>query len=277
MLDAGIDALTSPTLKHLRERWWNDEFTEFLVETLRPKPGRRILDVGSGAGAAEVSISRQHISQIELYGVDLRHAEVAAAVRETASHNERAHFAAADACRLPFPDAAFDSTFCVAVLQHIGDVGGAIGEMARVTRTTGRVVVVEPDNAARYFYSSRPAGTRALALAAKFFAAAAPEGTELAIGPKVPELLAAHHVDPIAVRLFPVSSQRLGAPSADVWAARRAAVTGLMTGASDAVQSAGRDYLAALDEYERDARSTPGIFVEIQHTMLFATVGQKNL
>ena len=37
-----IDAFVSPTLKHLRERWWDDEFTEFLVETLKPRPGNRI-------------------------------------------------------------------------------------------------------------------------------------------------------------------------------------------------------------------------------------------
>ena len=241
MLHATIDALTSPTLKHLREQWWNDEFTAFLVETLRPKPGKRILDVGSGAGAAEVSISRQHISQLQLYGVDLRHAEVAAAVRETASHNERAHFAAADACRLPFADAAFDSTFCIAVLQHIADPAAAVAEIARVTRPSGRIVIVEPDNAARYFYSSRPAGARAFALAAKFFAAAAPEKTELAIGPKVPAMLAANGVDPIAVRLFPVSNQRLGAPSAEIWKARRAAVTQLISAGNATVQAAGRE------------------------------------
>ena len=43
---AAIDALTSPTLKHLREAWWDGQFTEFLAETLKPKPGNRILDVG---------------------------------------------------------------------------------------------------------------------------------------------------------------------------------------------------------------------------------------
>ena len=41
-----IDALISPTLKYLRERWWNDEFNDFLTETLRPRAGNRILDVG---------------------------------------------------------------------------------------------------------------------------------------------------------------------------------------------------------------------------------------
>ena len=35
MVQPSIDALRSPTLKHLRERWWDDEFTEFLTETLR--------------------------------------------------------------------------------------------------------------------------------------------------------------------------------------------------------------------------------------------------
>src|SRR5262245_19935359 len=153
-----IDALTSPTLKHLREHWWNDDFTEFLTETLRPRPGNRILDVGCGAGAAEVSIGRLHISQIRLYGVDLRVDEVIAAKRAAAAHNLLARFAAGDACRLPFADKSFDSTYCVAVLQHVRDVETAVREFARVTSPTGRIVAVEPDNSARYAFSSAPSG-----------------------------------------------------------------------------------------------------------------------
>ena len=42
----GLDALTSLTLKHVRDRWWNDAFGEFFEQALRPKPGKRILDVG---------------------------------------------------------------------------------------------------------------------------------------------------------------------------------------------------------------------------------------
>ena len=67
-----IDALTSPTLKNLRERWWDDEFTAFLAETLRPRAGNRILDVGCGPGAGEVGIGRLRVSQIQLYGIDVR-------------------------------------------------------------------------------------------------------------------------------------------------------------------------------------------------------------
>src|SRR5262245_32008503 len=53
---ATIDALTSPTLKHLREAWWDDVFTEFVTETLKPRSGNRILDVGCGEGLAEVAL-----------------------------------------------------------------------------------------------------------------------------------------------------------------------------------------------------------------------------
>src|SRR5262249_52369460 len=134
------------------------DFTEFLTETLRPRPGNRILDVGSGTGGAEVSIGRLHISQVRLFGVDLKADEVAIAAREVAAHNINARFAAGDACRLPFRDKSFDSTYCVAVLQHIGDVKLAVSEFARVTRGGGRIVAVEPDNAARYAYASVPSG-----------------------------------------------------------------------------------------------------------------------
>ena len=32
-----LDALTSATLKHVRDEWWDEAFTTFLVERLRPR------------------------------------------------------------------------------------------------------------------------------------------------------------------------------------------------------------------------------------------------
>src|SRR6185369_8073802 len=138
-----------------------DEFTEFLAETLRPRAGNRILDVGCGEGLAEVSLGRQHISQIRLVGIELAVSKVVAALKETKSHNQRVGFAAADACCLPFRAGAFDSLYCVAVLQHIADAGAAVAEFARVTVRSGRILAVEPDNAARYLFSSIRAGATA--------------------------------------------------------------------------------------------------------------------
>jgi SAM-dependent methyltransferase len=274
-----VDALTSPTLKHLREHWWNDRFTEFLAETLRPRPGNRILDVGCGEGEAEVAIGRLQISQVRLVGVDLVPSKAAAAKRATESHNQKVSFAAGDAARLPFTDGTFDSTFCVAVLQHVPRGADAAAEIARVTAGGGRVVIVEPDNAARYVYSSLPSGERAFAAAARFFAAVAGtrgEATDPSIGPKVPMLLAAARIEPLAVRLFPVCHVQLGCPREEVWTWRRAAVDRALTpDAAPEVRASGQAYLEALDAYRDESQAAAKQCVEIQHTTLFATVGQK--
>jgi ubiquinone/menaquinone biosynthesis C-methylase UbiE len=279
-MTATIDALTSPTLKHLRERWWNDEFTEFLTETLRPRPGNRILDVGCGEGTAQVKLGRLHVSQLRLFGVDLMIERVMVARYETTSHNQRVGFASADACHLPFRDGAFDSTFCVAVLQHIGDVDAAIQEFARVTAVNGRVLAVEPDNDSRYWYSAAPAGVSAFEVATRFFgalAAARGDVTDPKVGPRLPTLFAAHGIEPLAVRMFPVSQTQLGPHDEAVWQRRRDTVAQAIDHApTDAVRAIGREYLQVLDAYAAEARQAGPSFIEIQNTMLFATVGQKS-
>lgn len=276
-----IDVLISPTLKYLRECWWDDEFTEFLAETLRPRPGNRILDVGCGEGLAEVHIGRLQVSQLRLIGIDLMLERVMIARSETAAHNQRVGFATADACALPFRDRAFDSTFCVAVLQHVVDVDAAVRECARVTVPGGRVLAVEPDNAARYGYASTPAGRRAFELSARFFSAlvqARGDADAVAVGPTLPTLFARHGIEPIDVRLFPASKTQLGAPPADVWTRRRAAVEQAVEAApTDRTRTLGREYLDALDAYAREAQQAGSAFVEIQNTMLFATLGQKSV
>jgi SAM-dependent methyltransferase len=279
-MHADMDALTSATLKHVRERWWNDEFTEFLAETLRPRAGNRILDVGCGEGTGEISIGRLHVSQLQLVGIDLVVEKAIAARKTTAGHNMRVKFAAGDARRLPFKDAVFDSTYCVAVLQHVRDVDAAAREFARVTVGGGRVVAVEPDNAARYFYSSTPWGQRASQAAAQLFAAVADargDATDASIGPKLPAIFARHGIEPIDVRLFPVSQIQLGALPEAVWAERRARVERTISEAKTFdVSTLGREYLVVLDAYHSEAKQAGASFIEIQNTLLFATVGQRS-
>lgn len=279
-MTSDIDILTSPTLKYLRERWWDDAFTDFLAETLRPRPGNRILDVGCGEGLAEVRIGRLHVSQLRLFGIDMMIERVMVARREMAAHNQRVGFATADASHLPFRDHVFDSTFCVAVLQHVGNVDVAVREFARVTIPGGRVLAVEPDNSARYSYSATPAGRRAFEISTRFFAAIMASRGDVvdgAVGPRLPTLFARYGIEPLAVRLFPVSRTRLGAPPDDVWARRRAAIAhAAETAPTEAARTLGREYLEVLDAYAREAKQAGSAFVEIQNTMLFATVGQKS-
>ncbi|MCA1560697.1 MAG: methyltransferase domain-containing protein, partial [Acidobacteria bacterium] len=274
-----VDALTSSTLKHLRERWWDDAFTSFVRDTVQPRAGKQILDVGCGTGTAEVKLSRLRLSQMRLVGVDLVLERVREAHTAVRSHNIRVEFAVADACALPFGESSFDAVFCVAVLQHLRDVEQAVREFARVTRPGGRIVAVEPDNSARYFYSSVDAGGRAYETAGRFFSALARsrgEAADLAVGPKLPALFARIGVEPLDVQLFPVSRSQLGAPPPAIWTDRRAAVEQALEKASGGeVQDLGREYLTSLERYATEAKAAGTAFVEIQHTMLFATVGQR--
>jgi ubiquinone/menaquinone biosynthesis C-methylase UbiE len=274
-----VDALTSSTLKHLREQWWDDAFTAFVKETLQPRPGRRILDIGCGTGTAEVQLSRLRLTQVELFAVDILAERVSAALAQTRAHNMSAHFAAADACKLPFGDASFDSVFCVAVLQHIGEVANAVAEMARVARPGGRVVVVEPDNAARFFYSSVDEGRVAHDAASRFFSALAQargDTTDPSVGPHLATLFTQHEIELLNVELFPVSGAKLGAPADDLWNARRASLQAEIDRAPDeAIRRLGHDYLKTLNRYASAATAAGPAFVEIQNTLLFATVGQR--
>jgi len=276
-MTGAIDALTSPTLKHLRERWWNDEFTAFIADTLQPRSGNRILDIGCGEGLAEISLRRLRIPQLQLVGVDLVPGKLAEAAQVVAGHNYRASFVAGDACGLPFRDRVFDAVFCVAVLQHVFDLESAVRECARVTREDGRIVAVEPDNSARYFHSSIPSGRHAFATARELFAgvvAARGDGGNPLVGPMLPRLFVEHGIKPLDVRLFPVSHVWTAMPGHDVWQERREVVERLVRQVSGSgIQALGDAHLAALDKYEANARNAGSAFVEIQHTMLFATVG----
>ena len=50
-----------------------------------------------------------------------------------------------DATSLPFPDDFFDGCWADRTFQHLADPHKALAELARVTRSGGRIVVVDPD------------------------------------------------------------------------------------------------------------------------------------
>jgi len=200
------------------------------------------------------------------------------ALDATRAHNIRAGFAASDACRLPFAGDAFDATFCVAVLQHVRDLSSAVREFARVTKPGGRVLVVEPDNAARYWYSSTTTADEAFETATRFFRAIETRGdaTDLAVGPRISTTFTQHGIEPKFIRLFLVSRVRLGAPAPSVWQARGEIVQGAIDRVQDeSLRRQGRDYLRLLERYAEEATAAGPRFVEIQGTTLFATVGRK--
>lgn len=115
-----------------------------VLRMLVPRPGERILDVGSGPGLLACAIGEAVGPHGEVLGVDTSRAMVASAGRRCA-HLPQVRFEVADACRLPVADQAFDAVACLQVLEFVADVAAALRECHRVLRPGGRLLVMDTD------------------------------------------------------------------------------------------------------------------------------------
>lgn len=112
-------------------------------------PGRRVLDLGCGAGRHAFACLRAGASVVAL---DRAAGEVAGAAAMLAAMCDagedgpggRWSTATGDAARLPFPDACFDAVIAAEVLEHLADDAEALGELARVLRPGGVLAVSVP-------------------------------------------------------------------------------------------------------------------------------------
>ena len=274
-----IDALTSFTLKHLRDRWWDASFTAFLQDALLPQSGERVLDVGCGAGTAELILSALQPGGVHFVGIDLLQSRLRDARHAMREQGVAAELATADAARLPFAPASFDAAFAVAVLQHVPQPRAAIDGLRRVLRPGGRLVLAEPDNAARYWFSDPASGHEVFAKATEFYSLveeAAGDDADPSIGPRVPRLLRAAGFEIAAVQLVPVSLSRAGAPVPRVWEERRAAIAAAVEAAAGtSAEEPGRALVKAFERYAREADDAGPAFLEIQNTMLVVTIAQR--
>jgi SAM-dependent methyltransferase len=100
---------------------------------------KSVLDIGSGNGYV---LSRYAASGARVFGVDLTRAAVGLCRRRFDLMNLRGSFTVADAERLPFSDAAFDCVCSMGVLHHTPNTDRAVGEIFRVLRPGGRLIVM---------------------------------------------------------------------------------------------------------------------------------------
>jgi SAM-dependent methyltransferase len=156
-----IDALANvddeldpePWLRMLRGMWDENPEKESryrrLFRALGVSAGQRVLEVGCGAGGALRLLARSVPGLHLAVGVDpsrlaIRDAAQASARRPDVDH-PRVEYVVVDGRDLAFPDAAFDVAFCSRVLVHAFDPRRIVGEMTRVLRPGGRLLIVEPD------------------------------------------------------------------------------------------------------------------------------------
>jgi SAM-dependent methyltransferase len=105
-----------------------------VLSAVDPKPGERILDLGCGEGRM---LKKLQASPALAYGVDLTQALLKEATKQDAA------VARADAEHLPFADGAFHTVLCYLALLDFPNYAVSVREMARVTRSGGKVVLLD--------------------------------------------------------------------------------------------------------------------------------------
>jgi len=117
-----------------------ERFGRRLLELLRPSPGSKLLDVGTGAGAVALQASAWVGAEGQVTGCDVATAMVQLAEQSAAEQGiDGITFCRMDGEQLDFPDASFDVVTCAFSLFQFLDMNQALAEMWRVLKPGGRL------------------------------------------------------------------------------------------------------------------------------------------
>jgi ubiquinone/menaquinone biosynthesis C-methylase UbiE len=111
---------------------------------LGARPGERLLEIGPGTGLQSLHVARQLAPSGRLDIIDVQPEMLDCVMRRAAARGIGGVVPTqADARELPFPDATFDAAYLVTALGEIPDPIAALGELRRVLKPAGRLVVGE--------------------------------------------------------------------------------------------------------------------------------------
>jgi ubiquinone/menaquinone biosynthesis C-methylase UbiE len=121
-----------------------------IVAAFAPLGGKRILDVGCGAGTLAGSLS---VRGANVTGIDPNEEALSNARRAV----PEATFRAAGAEAMPFADGSFDGAVFLNSLHHVPEaaIGRALREAARVVKPAGPIVIIEPLAEGSFFSALR--------------------------------------------------------------------------------------------------------------------------
>ena len=125
-----------------------DSFYRWILHLLRPKPGRRLLDIACGEGVLPRLAA---LAGLEAHGLDLSEVAIRIAARLELSSRRRieteapAALLVADGERLPYADASFDYVTSIGSLEHYLHPPRGAREMARVLAPDGMALVLLPN------------------------------------------------------------------------------------------------------------------------------------
>jgi len=103
------------------------------------KPGKSVLEVGSGVGLDTFTLA-QHGMQVT--ALDLTLVGVSAARNRFTRHQLPGNFSVSDACNLPIADNSFDYVYSFGVLHHVAETDKSIHEVFRVLKPGGQARIM---------------------------------------------------------------------------------------------------------------------------------------
>ena len=138
-------------LKQVHERWrkvyvfdllqgqLNDRLWNIFLSTSRVAPGGHWLDAGCGSGDHSIRLLRRgyRCTSLDISTMVLHHAQ------HFCGSHVHVRFCCGALEALPFPDTTFDGVHCRGVLMHIPDWGEALGELCRVLKPGGTLIICE--------------------------------------------------------------------------------------------------------------------------------------
>jgi len=137
--------------KHLVAAPWHDWYVEHLA------PTDLVLDVGCNNGAHTLAAARRART---VFGIDYDARQLTVAAAMARAHGIRnVHLVAWDITTpFPFPDAHFDAVLFLDVIEHIHPRVAVLGEIRRVLKPEGRLLVSGPNRDTSWRRQLRQAG-----------------------------------------------------------------------------------------------------------------------
>jgi ubiquinone/menaquinone biosynthesis C-methylase UbiE len=126
-------------------RWarYNGASLALLRPWIEDRDVGQVVDVGCGTGNLLPFLTASGARTETYAGIDLSPEMLRVARGKGSGAKARAGFVAADVGRLPLRNASFDTAVCASSLHYWDDAPAALGEIRRVLRPAGRLLLVD--------------------------------------------------------------------------------------------------------------------------------------
>lgn len=125
-------------------KMWMSPVSREVVRDVSPQPGEHVVDIGAGMGPATVLAAKTGASVLAVDPTPFMRGILT--LRRFGQRRRRTiHVAEGSAELIPAADHSIDAVWTVNTVHHWTDLDAAIGELARVLRPGGRLLLVDED------------------------------------------------------------------------------------------------------------------------------------